>query len=64
MVPHTPEIESDHDLTIPLPPTLVSADEEPLEDEEEPNEEEQPDNEIGVVPADFALPIFVFPPGS
>ncbi|CAI9268092.1 unnamed protein product [Lactuca saligna] len=38
---------------MPLPPTLISVDDELFEDEEEPNEkEEQPGKEIGGEPAD------------
>lgn len=52
MVLCMPETENDYDPVMPLPPTPVSADEDPFEDEEEPNEEEQPGDEIGGVPVD------------
>ncbi|CAI9288342.1 unnamed protein product [Lactuca saligna] len=37
---------------MPLPPTLISTDEDPFEDEEEPSKEEQLGDEMGGVPAD------------
>lgn len=48
----TPKTKSEYNLTMPLSPTRVSADEEPFEDEEEPSEEEHPGNENGRVPTD------------
>lgn len=52
MVLCMPETENDYDPVMPLPPTPVSADDEPFEDEEETNEEEQLSDGIGGVPAD------------
>lgn len=49
VVPCTSKTESYYDLTMLLPHTLVSAEDDAFEDEEEPNEEEPPTNEIGGV---------------
>ena len=53
VVPHTPEEETNYDLTMPIPPTPVSANDELFEDEEDPiKNKEQHDEEFGGVPAD------------